>query len=339
MRHAELKDEMLRLVNAKREWAGVPPVVMGDNAAAQLHAEQALANCTGAHWSTDGTKPYMRYSLAGGYQSNSENSSGVMYCPREGERYTPLEPMKEIGERVNSWMNSPGHRRTMLAPAYKKLNVGVAYDKHVMFVFQHFEGDYVIFETLPAISDAGVLRFDVRLKNGAQFVNGSGEEDVFISIDYDPPLRSLTRGQLVRTYCVPSGVRVASLRPPLTDGSFYTKDSSAYKMSRCPDPYDIDPNVSNPRTANETIGRYEAAKAAADKGVVKTVQVPWVTARVWDTRLRGLKVEADISDVLRKHSYGIYTLTINAQVDGRNEWIAQYSIWYGIEPPDTYSSH
>ena len=67
---------MLELINIAREDAGVPPVALGDNDAAQLHAESALANCFGSHWGIDGLKPYMRYSLAGGYQSNGENGLG-----------------------------------------------------------------------------------------------------------------------------------------------------------------------------------------------------------------------------------------------------------------------
>ena len=64
--------------------------------------------------------------------------------------------------------------------------------------------------------------------------------------------------------------------------------------------------------------------------------MPWITATVWDTRLKSLKVEADISEVLREHGNGIYTLMINAQVDGKSEWIAQYSIFRGVEAPAIY---
>ena len=66
---------MLQLINEERVRAGVAPVVLGDNIAAQLHAESALENCFSSHWGIDGLKPYMRYSLAGGYQSNAENVS------------------------------------------------------------------------------------------------------------------------------------------------------------------------------------------------------------------------------------------------------------------------
>ena len=68
---------MLELINGERTRAGVNSITLGANIAAQLHAESALQNCTSGHWGVDGLKPYMRYSLAGGYQSNGENGSGL----------------------------------------------------------------------------------------------------------------------------------------------------------------------------------------------------------------------------------------------------------------------
>ena len=81
----EEKDYMLALINSERRKAGVNPVVLGTNNAAQLHAESSLADCVSSHWGTDGLKPYMRYSLAGGYQSNGENGHGLDYCIKSSE--------------------------------------------------------------------------------------------------------------------------------------------------------------------------------------------------------------------------------------------------------------
>ena len=44
LRHIEEKRYMLELINAERKKAGVAPVVLGDNIAAQLHAESSLEN-------------------------------------------------------------------------------------------------------------------------------------------------------------------------------------------------------------------------------------------------------------------------------------------------------
>ena len=45
LRHVEEKRYMLELINAERAKVGVSPVVLGDNVAAQMHAESALESC------------------------------------------------------------------------------------------------------------------------------------------------------------------------------------------------------------------------------------------------------------------------------------------------------
>ena len=52
---------MLDLINAARADNGAGLVVMGDNTAAQVHAEASLQGCFLSHWGKDGTKPDMRY--------------------------------------------------------------------------------------------------------------------------------------------------------------------------------------------------------------------------------------------------------------------------------------
>ena len=73
LRNRDEKEYLLELVNRAREDAGVPPVRLGRNIAAQVHAEGALEHCAAGHSDRRGLKPYMRDSLAGGYQPNGEN--------------------------------------------------------------------------------------------------------------------------------------------------------------------------------------------------------------------------------------------------------------------------
>ena len=332
-RHIELKRDMLNLVNEKRELAGVPSLVLGDNPAAQLHADESLANCMFGHWDAYGTKPYMRYSAVGGYQNNGENSLGGRYCPRPDERYAFVKPSEEVADAVEGWINSPGHRRAMLDPAFKKLNIGLAWSGPNFYSYHHFEGDYVEFDALPAITSDGMLHFVGRTKNGARI---EGDDDVYVAIHYDPPLKRLTRGQLAQAHCYPNGVRVASLRRPLTGGSSWTNESSEYKLSSCLDPYDIDPDAPAP-TSYRDVDRIRAeAKAWSAQKEPETVLVPWITATVWKWEDRSFEVEANIGEVLREHGDGVYTVMINTSVDGEPEWIAQYSIFRGVEPPDVY---
>ena len=128
LRHTSEKEYMLELVNAERVKAGVTPVMLGDNSAAQLHAESMLVNCFSSHWGIDGLKPYMRYTRAGGYQSNGENVYGGSYCIRERDGYRQRSGINhEISNGVDWLMTSPGHRRNILNPTHKKLNVGLAW--------------------------------------------------------------------------------------------------------------------------------------------------------------------------------------------------------------------
>ena len=85
LRHLEYKEYMLELINAERISGGLDPVVLGDNSAAQLHAEFEIEHCFNSHWGIDGLKPYMRYTAcAGGYQSNGENGHSNTWTVRTG---------------------------------------------------------------------------------------------------------------------------------------------------------------------------------------------------------------------------------------------------------------
>ena len=212
---------MLDLINQARADAGVPGVVLGDNEAAQLHAEAMLEQCFMGHWGIDGLKPYMRYSLAGGYQNNGENVSGSNYCDPRARHYGIKS---EIRETMDGFLSSPGHRKTLLDPLYTKVNIGLAWAPNRVNVVQQFEGDYIQYEKLPVIED-GVLRMHGRLLHGATFTRPA---DMSVSIYYDPLPHRLTRGQVARTYCYNRGKHAASLRPPLGASTYYTSGSFTY---------------------------------------------------------------------------------------------------------------
>ena len=70
----ELYDYLLGLINADRVANGLLPVSLGSNPAAQKHADEMFTNDYISHWGLDGMKPYMRYTLEGGYSYSSENA-------------------------------------------------------------------------------------------------------------------------------------------------------------------------------------------------------------------------------------------------------------------------
>ncbi len=326
---------MLELINEERVRRGVPPVELGDNWAAQLHAESALANCFSSHWGIDGLTPQMRYSLAGGYQSNGENGSGLDYCYTASDRVTPVKPIRvEMTDSVKGFMGSPGHRDNLLYEHHKKLNIGIAYNRYNIYIYQHFEGDHVEYEVMPGISGDGILTLAGKTKNGAVI---GRKRDLGLGIYYHQPPYNLTRGQVSRTYCYDFGFQVASLREPLTDGSRWTTDTFSYQYNPCPDPYDVSPDAPAAHSSEQAHEFWEEAYEASKSLEPRKVVAPWITASKWDVSANSFDVKADLSDLLDKHGKGVYTVVLWANLGSERDVVSQYSIWVGIDPPDTYT--
>ena len=334
LRQIDEKRYMLELINVERRKAGVPLVELGDNIAAQLHAEASFANCFSSHWGIDGLKPYMRYSLAGGYQSNAENGSGSDYCIKEGDGYAEnRHPEKEIEQAMNGLMSSPGHRRNILDKWHKKVNIGLVWDRYNFLAYQHFEGDYVEYDNLPSIEN-GRLFFSGDTKNGVEL---SGERDLGVQLYYDSPPHELTGGQVSRTYCYDNGLPVAALRLPLKSGWRYNTKAFSRTYKPCPSPYDVPPDAPQARSPDDAHRLWQEAYDASKNREEQTITVPWVTALEWEAKGGSFSVTADISDVLDEHGEGVYSIKVWGKIDGEDVVISEYSIFHGIKSPDAYT--
>ena len=333
LRHLTEKQYMLNLINLERERAGVPPVELGTNSAAQLHAESSLTNCYSSHWGMDGLKPYQRYSLAGGYQSNAENGLGLDYCIRPGSGYRPSTGINgEIREAVDSWMTSAGHRRNLLDPFHRKVNIGLSWDQYNQMMYQHFEGNHVDYASPPSLID-GILRLSGTSKNGVYF---NAPDELGVQIYFDPPPHTLTLGQLSRTYCYDFGLLVASLNWPLPSNSFWPITEDEVIISTCPDPYAVPVTAQAPISPYEARRFWEQAKNAGSTS--KRVVMQWVTASEWTASGQKFSLKVSISKLLEKHGGGIYTVVVWANMeDGKKGIISMMSFWHDVEPPDTYS--
>ena len=91
LKHLELKQYMLELIDAEREKASLNELELGENNGAQVKADAALLGCHWAHFELTGLNPWMHYHLEGGYQSMGENTSGVSFC------LTPNPPKAGVG--------------------------------------------------------------------------------------------------------------------------------------------------------------------------------------------------------------------------------------------------
>ena len=335
-RHLELKRFMLELINTERTNAGLESIVLGENAAAQLHAEASLEGCFSSHWGLDGLKPYMRYSLTGGYQSNSENVSGLDYCITAADDYAQIASIEQkIRQAMEGWMASSGHRSNILDPWHRAVNIGLAWDHYNFVAIQHFEGSYVDYTQLASIEE-GYLSLDGTAKNGVAFEEAN---DLGIQVYFDPPPRPLTRGQLARTYCYGAGLPVAGLRPRPGILSYYPDTEFTTAYAPCPNPYNAPADSRAPRSPDEAHAYWQAAYDASTSTPEHSVTVPWITVQAWEARGQAFSVKADLSDVLATYGAGVYSVVLWGRIGGEKVVIAEYSIFHEMDPPAGYDRY
>ena len=321
-RHPQEEAYMLGLINAERERFGLERVALGDNPAAQAHAQDMLARCYFSHWGMDGLKPYMRYALAGGYQTNAENISGLGYCILPGDGFFTLGVYNAMDDAVRGFMASPGHRDTLLDPHNAAVNLGLAWDDYNIIVVQHFEYAYAEFEEPPRFDD-GVLSFSGSTRDGARLPYSDA---LGVQVYYDAPPHDLTRGQVSRTYCYDTGMLVAALRPPAPPGYYYPSSAMTGSYEPCRSPYDVPANLPGPASYEEAHRMSEEAVSWQRPDISRTAY--WYDAGVWRTSEYAFDVRADVSHMLRQHGSGVYTITVWAVAGGEDVIIAEYPIFH-----------
>ena len=320
---SSLQQLVLDLTNNARRLAGLRPVRLGANLAPQEHAEDMAEHCFLSHWGTNGMKPYMRYSLAGGVQANAENVSGWSFCPADPSRYPQRSLAEKAQEAFEGLMNSPGHRDNILRPAHRVLHLGMAYRAPNFWLAQQFSGHYATFAQLPEIEN-GQLSFDMTACNGAQ-VSG---DDLGVQVRYDPLPTPLTPGQLQRTSCYSSGEALAQLRRPIRwpKSWFVSYDERDWFMqtgSECLDPRTLS-RVLPPAQSYEEAAALETFESRALLSLPEIIT--WITADQWDVDDGQVRITADLSTLSRFEDKGVYTIMIWGSVDGESVPIAEYSI-------------
>lgn len=126
-----VREEMLTRVNAIRRKAGLKPLRLNSvlHEAAQGHAEDMLARGYFAHESPSGATVRQRSRKAGyDWASIGENIAFGQ---------------TSVDEVVETWMDSPGHRKNILSPNFSELGVGLALGrgkdgKHQVLWVQNF---------------------------------------------------------------------------------------------------------------------------------------------------------------------------------------------------------
>ena len=320
------------MINEDREAAGSPPVALGHNGAAQIHADQLLENCISGHWGVDGTTPGMRYALAGGQQVNGENVTGLNYCIQLQDNFKRIvNPVQPLRTALTGLMGSPGHLATILNPQYRKVNLGIAWNDYNMVLVQQFEGDYVRFEQLPVLEGTN-LTFAGETTNGARM--NLGRNGLKVDIYYHP-LSPLTQGQIAKTYCLDIGLILGSLIPLAPPGSSYKNLApSSMFYERCKSPYDAPSTSVAPSSSFDAHEMHRQNKKLATFPHIGTVR--FVVADRWNVEGTSFSVSADIGDILDVKGPGVYQLIFWGTVDGKPQVVADYLVFYQVEPPTTY---
>lgn len=147
----------LELINSDRVNNGIEPVELGNNPAAQSHAESLARILCLSHWDTNGMKPYMRYTLFGGKNFVQENVAAVFMFgrtnPLSDEEIKSYLSKLEYEMMYNDAASDWGHRINILDPSHTHVNIGIAYNSQIIVLVQDFEniliewGEYTVKNT------------------------------------------------------------------------------------------------------------------------------------------------------------------------------------------------
>ena len=150
-----------------------------------------------------------------------------------------------------------------------------------------------------------MLTLEGRLRNGATLPNA---QSLGVSVYHDPPPKTLTPGQLSKTYCYNLGTLVAALRRPPGPRAFYPTDSFKSTQTECTDPYKVSADTPPPKWSEEA--RKQALVPRVHPVFTTVTVVPWVTATEWEVERQWFKVKADLGKIVKRHGPGVYTVMV-----------------------------
>ena len=165
----------MQLINNDRARHGLPPLVLGSNIAAQLHAQDMVEHGYLGHWWLDGRKPYMVYTQTGGTSYASENAafsgwtdqrwesqncdSWLVRCNRGDTKQTITE--HQWGMMYDDAHANWGHRDNILGESHRAVSIGIFWNKKRIAFVQHFEGGAVTRRSGPTLSRNGILSLEL----------------------------------------------------------------------------------------------------------------------------------------------------------------------------------
>ena len=231
----ELRQLALGLINQDRAARGLPPVALGTNPAAQLHAEDMLEHSYLGHWWVDGRKPYMVYSETGGSSYAHQNAASDGWtderweeegCGRLWVSCIVPNPAEAIADAQWAMMYDDahadwGHRDNILGKDHWAVNIGIGWNGRRVTFVQHFEGGDA--QALRPTMDGSLLLLNInRIASGVEVAP-------LIGVYYDPPptAKAPERIDALDSYCTGGGFTakcgeaIARILEPPPAGTYY----------------------------------------------------------------------------------------------------------------------
>lgn len=304
---------ILDAINDMRNDAGLDAISLGNNNAAQIHAEDMFEGCFMSHWGTTGLKPYMRYSLAGGYNTNTEVILNTYEC-------LGGKPVLDGSEAVEMITSNPAYQRILLDPHNELVNIGEVGGHVVVLQFEHGK---TTFSKLPNIKN-GVLSFTMMSEDFKGHI---------VKVYYDEPPINLSTGQLSYTECYDDGIPIASIRLGSIDSTLPANEQ-LNTIVACTDPTKHPSSLPAPTTLHDAEKNRLNAKTTS---TTKSYIVPWLIAYTWNDSDNSFIVEGNIAHILDEYGDGVYTVRIFGWSDGTLVPASAYSIFHGVPEPLDYN--
>lgn len=212
------KAELLKVINDERRAHGAPPLAydllgakVGD-----LFCEDAARNRTSGHWDLAGRAPYLRWSLAGGYDHHGQNFAAES---RTGYDFT--EPPAALLKKMHAaFMEEKppddGHRKTVLDPIWTHVGIGFAIVGREMRMTEEYSRRVLEWVELPDGPLPAGKKATVAFKLPKGWSVGG------VEIAWEPFPRPLSREEIAArsAYGLPAGGTM--LRPYPPSGSTWT---------------------------------------------------------------------------------------------------------------------
>jgi len=221
----ELTEYALQIINEDRKSFNLPPVIISNNEAAQVHADDILKTRAISHWMTNGEKPYMTYAIYGGRGKVSQNVGfggyqNVEECIQQTAICAKLDPKAKIKSTEYAMMyddasSNWGHRDNILDKHHTHVSLGISYNDYTFVLVQNFENNYIKFRKLIS-EDKGQVTFAGTIPRGNLY-------GIEIYYDVLPTSKVYFENRDATSYG--NGDFIAAVVKPLPENQYYEQSS------------------------------------------------------------------------------------------------------------------